>query len=507
MNEQQKKDSGRRKKNDLNLGTMVYGKVPPQAVEIEQAILGALMIDKSVYDMVSDILKPEMFYKESHIRICRAIHSLGKKSQPIDLLTVAEELRTTEELELIGGGYYLTTLTNSVVSGAHTIHHCRIIQQKYIQREIIKISGELISEAYEDSCDVFELTELAGKKMDEVNSIFTQRGTQQLLPGLVRSMQRIEMLRHQDNEITGVPSDFHKLDQITYGWQNTDLIILAARPSVGKTAFALNLARNAVMNKQKPTPTLFFSMEMSYDQLVNRIISSESEIWLEKIARGKMEDHEMKMLYTRGIQPLSNAKLYIDDTAALTVFELKSIARRMKRECGIGLIIVDYLQLMSGDTNDSKNREREISQISRNLKQMAKELNVPVIALSQLSREVEKRKGDQQMPKLSDLRESGAIEQDADMVMFLYRPEYHDVLANEMGESTQGLTYLSIAKHRNGKLANGNEAIQFRALLHIQKFVPWEQEVVHVNVGSKMGLGAGNWKPVSDIDSGESISF
>jgi replicative DNA helicase len=289
-----------------------------------------------------------------------------------------------------------------------------------------------------------------------------------------------------------VPTGFPSLDHITYGWQPTDLIILAARPSVGKTAFALNLARNAALHPRKSIPVGFFSLEMSAGQLVQRILSAESEIWLEKIARGRLQEHEMKQLYAKGIQRLAQAPIFIDDTAALNIFELRAKCRRLKNKHNVGLIIIDYLQLMSGTgENRNTNREQEISRISRDLKGLAKELQVPIIALSQLSREVEKRKEGSKMPQLSDLRESGAIEQDADMVMFLYRPEYYDINANEMGESNKGETHVRIAKHRNGSL----ETIKLKALLHIQKFIEEDGN----NFGTT-GLPPGNWKPVPDDD-------
>lgn len=273
---------------------------------------------------------------------------------------------------------------------------------------------------------------------------------------------------------------------MTYGWQNSDLIILAARPAVGKTAFALNLARNAALHPTKPTPVALFSLEMSSGQLVQRILSAESEIWLEKISRGRMEEHEMQQLYKKGIQRLSKAPIFIDDTAALNIFELRAKCRRLKSKHDIGLIIIDYLQLMTGGgEGKNSNREQEISQISRNLKGLAKELHVPIIALSQLSRDVEKRKDGNKIPQLSDLRESGAIEQDADMVLFLYRPEYYDITSNEFGESNKGETHVRIAKHRNGSLEN----IKLRALLHIQKFIDMEETDY-----TALGLPEGNWK-------------
>ena len=457
----------RRKSNSPDLSTMIYGKVPPQAKELEEAVLGAIMLEKGAFDAVIEILKPECFYVDANQRIFKAMQSLANKSQPIDILTVVEELRSREELDLVGGPYYVTKLTNAVVSSANIEAHSRIILQKFIQRELIRISGEIISDAYEDSTDVFDLLDQAESKIYEVTSTHLRNNYESIDSVLVKTIQRIEDLRHKNEDITGVPSGFPSLDKVTYGWQSTDLIILAARPAVGKTAFALNLARNAALHPTKPTPVAVFSLEMSAGQLVQRILAAESEIWLEKISRGKMEEHEMKQLYARGIQRLAQAPLFIDDTAALNIFELRAKCRRLKNANNIGLIIIDYLQLMSGTGDRNSNREQEISTISRSLKGLAKELQVPIIALSQLSREVEKRKDGNKMPQLSDLRESGAIEQDADMVCFLYRPEYYDITQDEMGDNNRGETHVRIAKHRNGSL----ETIKLRALLHIQKFI------------------------------------
>src|SRR5687767_11362321 len=483
------RDKKNRTQPALDLSTMIYGKVPPQAKELEEAVLGAIVLEKGAFDIVIETLKPECFYVDSNQRIFKAMQSLANKSQPIDILTVVEELRMREELDLVGGPYYVTKLTNTVVSSANIEAHARIILQKFIQRELIRISGEIISDAYEESTDVFDLLDDAESKIYKVTSEHLRNSVESIDAVLVKTIQRIEDMRSRNEDITGVPSGFAHLDKITYGWQSTDLIILAARPSVGKTAFALNLARNAALHPTKPTPVAFFSLEMSAGQLVQRILSAESEIWLEKISRGKLEEHEMKQLYARGIQRLAQAPIFVDDTPALNIFELRAKCRRLKNKHNIGLIIVDYLQLMSGTgENRNANREQEISNISRNLKALAKELNIPIIALSQLSREVEKRKEGNKMPQLSDLRESGAIEQDSDMVMFLYRPEYYDITTNEMGENNRGETHVRIAKHRNGSL----ETIKLKALLHIQKFV-------EDSGGDFTGVGLpGNWKPVPD---------
>ncbi|MDB5222671.1 MAG: dnaB [Chitinophagaceae bacterium] len=486
----------RRKSGSLDLGTMMYGKVPPQAKELEEAVLGAIMLEKSAFDTVVEILKPECFYVESNQRIYRAMQGLQQKNLPIDLLTVVEELKFREELDVVGGPYYVSKLTNAVVSSANIEAHSRIILQKFIQRELIRISGEIIGDAYEDSTDVFELLDEAESKLFEITNNHLRKDYASIDTVLVKTIQRIEDLRTRQDEISGVPTGFHLLDRLTYGWQPTDLIILAARPSVGKTAFALNLARNAALHPTKPTAVGFFSLEMSAGQLVQRILSAESEIWLEKIARGRLEEHEMKQLYKKGIERLASAPIHIDDTAALNIFELRAKCRRLKNKHNVGLIIIDYLQLMSGTSeNRNSNREQEISRISRDLKGLAKELNIPILALSQLSREVEKRgaKEGQKIPQLSDLRESGAIEQDADMVMFLYRPEYYDITANEMGESNKGETHVRIAKHRNGQL----DTIKLKALLHIQKFI----EEDGTDTSGQLPAG-GSWKPVSDVDGG-----
>lgn len=477
------KDRKKGRKPAIDLSTMVYGKVPPQAKDLEEAVLGAIMLEKSAFDTVIEILKPECFYVDANQRIFRAFQNLAQKSLPIDILTVVEELKTTGELDNVGGPYYVTKLTNAVVSTANIEAHSRIILQKFVQRELIRISGEIIGDAYEDSTDVFDLMDDAEDKIFQITNNFLKTDYKEMSSALAQTINRIDELRKRTEDISGVPSGFATLDRITYGWQPTDLIILAARPSVGKTAFALNLARNAAMHPTKPTAVGFFSLEMSAAQLVQRILSAESEILMEKIARGKLEEHEYQQLHRRGIARLEKAPIYIDDTAALNIFEFRAKARRLVNKHHVGLIIIDYLQLMSGSGERGANREQEISSISRNLKALAKELNIPIIALSQLSRAVENRK-ESKMPQLSDLRESGAIEQDADMVMFIYRPEYYEVMNNEMGESTRGETHIRIAKHRNGAL----DIVKLRALLHIQKFEEWDE-----NSGPTMG---GNWKPL-----------
>jgi replicative DNA helicase len=482
------RDKRNRRKSSPELNTLMFGKIPPQSRELEEAVLGAIMLEKNAFDQVVEILKPECFYVDAHQRIFKSMMDLAQKSMPIDLLTVVEELKFRTELDIVGGPYYISKLTNGVVSAANIEAHSRIILQKFIQRELIRISGEIIGDAYEDSTDVFDLLDEAESRLFEITNNHLRKNFDSIDVVIMKTIQRIDDMRNRAEDITGVPSGYPSLDAVTYGWQPSDLIILAARPSVGKTAFALNLARNAALHPTKPTSVALFSLEMSASQLVQRILSAESEIWLEKIARGKMEEHEMQQLYKKGIQRLSTAPIFIDDTAALNIFELRAKCRRLKSKHNVGLIIIDYLQLMSGSSdNRNSNREQEISTISRNLKGLAKELQVPIIALSQLSREVEKRKEGNKIPQLSDLRESGAIEQDADMVMFLYRPEYYDINSNEFGESNKGETHVRIAKHRNGSLEN----IKLKALLHIQKFVEADQD----DFGGPP-MGGGSWKPI-----------
>jgi replicative DNA helicase len=485
-----------KRKPTLNLDSVIYGKIPPQAKELEEAVLGAIMLEKSAFDTLTDTnLKPECFYVEAHQIIFTAMRDMQQRGIPIDILTVVEELKRVGKLEVVGGAYFVSKLTNMVVSTAHIDAHARIILQKFIQRELIKISGEIIGDAYEDSTDVFDLLDESETKMFNITNNYLKKNFEDITTVLAKTINRIDDLRNQKDDISGVPSGFDSLDKVTYGWQPTDLIILAARPSVGKTAFALNLARNAALHPTKPVGVGFFSLEMSASQLVLRILSAESGIHLEKISRGKLEDYEYAQLQTKGIKRLETAPLYIDDTAALNIFEFRAKARRLVNKHNVGLIIIDYLQLMSGNSDKGGNREQEISTISRNLKALAKELSIPIIALSQLSRAVETRKETNKVPQLSDLRESGAIEQDADMVMFIYRPEYHDITSNENGESVKGETHIRIAKHRNGSLEN----IKLKALLHIQKFeeIDGSEEVERL-------MGEGSWKSANSLPTNSS---
>lgn len=447
------------------MASMVYGKVPPQAKDLEENVLGSILNERPAVDIAVEILKPEHFYLEIHQVIFEAILNLYRSSVMVEIPSVAHELKRMGKLEDIGGPYHLTVISNKSTSWTNVEPYSRIIVQKYMQREMIRISGETITEAYDETADVFETLSDHDKKFTSLISGTLKTTFQSNDSALVKSIHRIEELRKLPDHITGIASGFNSLDRVTHGWQNTDLIIIAARPSVGKTAFALNLARNAAKHLKRPVPVAFFSLEMSTGQIMNRILAAESDIWLDKILSGRLSNEEMSVI-GQAAGRFSKAPIWWDDTAAMNLHEMRAKARRLKNKHSIGMIIIDYLQLMSGMNERGQNREQEISTISRGLKQLAKELEVPIIALSQLSRAVETRTGDKKMPQLSDLRESGAIEQDADMVMFLYRPEYYDINADGLGESTKGETHVKIAKHRNGSL----ETIKLRANLGIQKF-------------------------------------
>jgi len=428
----------------------LHGKTPPQDVEMEKVVLGALMLEKNALAEVVDLLTPAVFYHPGHQKIFSAIQRLFSASQPVDILTVTAELRKATDLEMVGGSYYVASLTNRVGSAANIEYHARILVQKHIQRALIQVSDKIIREAYEDSTDVFDLLDTAEKGIFEVSEGLIGKEIVPMKTLIGESIREVEAAKNHGSGITGVESGFTELDRVTSGWQKSDLVILAARPGMGKTAFVLSLARNAAVDFKKGIAV--FSLEMASLQLVNRLVSSETGISVEKMKKGQLEDHEFEQLNALSGK-LAEAPIYIDDTAALSVFQLRAKARRLKAQYDIQLIIIDYLQLMTvGGDNKTGNREQEISTISRNLKTIAKELNIPIIALSQLSRAVETRGGSKK-PMLSDLRESGAIEQDADMVCFIYRPDYYGLDVTEDGQPIPpGYTEIIIAKHRNGAL-------------------------------------------------------
>ncbi|MHC5353053.1 replicative DNA helicase [Myroides sp. LJL115] len=449
------------------------GKLPPQVIDLEEAVLGAMMIDKKGIDEVIDILQPEAFYKESHKYIFEAIDQLFVGNQPIDLLTVSSQLRTNGKLEAVGGEYYLVGLTQKITSSAHIEFHSRIILQKFIQRSLIRISNEIIEEAYDETSDVFNLLDKAEAKLYEVTQGNIKKSSETAQSLVAQAKKRIEEISTKEG-LSGLPTGFHKLDELTSGWQPSDLIIIAARPGMGKTAFVLSMARNIAIDAGQGVAV--FSLEMSSVQLITRLISSETGLSSEKLRTGKLEKHEWEQLNVK-VKDLERAPLYIDDTPSLSIFDLRAKARRLASQHGIKLIVIDYLQLMTagGNQKGGGNREQEISTISRNLKALAKELNIPVIALSQLSRAVETR-GTSKRPLLSDLRESGAIEQDADIVSFIYRPEYYkiDEWDDEERTPTQGQAEFIIAKHRNGGLDN----IRLKFLGQFGKFDNLEDDML-----------------------------
>ena len=440
------------------------GKLPPQALDLEQVVLGAMMIDKKGVDEVIDILSPEAFYKESHRYIFESVFKLFENSEPIDLLTVSSQLRKDGKLDMVGGDFYLISLTQKVSSSAHIEFHARIILQKFIQRSLIKISNEIIEEAYDETKDVFDLLDNAEAKLYEVTQGNVKKSTETAQSLVIQAKKKIEEISNKEG-LSGIPTGFTKLDRLTSGWQPSDLIIVAARPGMGKTALTLTMARNIAVDQN--IPVAFFSLEMSSVQLITRLISSETGLSSEKLRTGKLEKHEWEQLNVK-VKSLEKAPLFIDDTPSLSIFDLRAKARRLASQYGIKMIMIDYLQLMTaGGSQKGGNREQEISMISRNLKALAKELNVPVIALSQLSRAVETRGGSKR-PLLSDLRESGAIEQDADIVAFIYRPEYYKIEEwdDEDRSPTEGQGEFIVAKHRNGGLDN----IRLKFIGHLGKF-------------------------------------
>lgn len=439
------------------------GKVPPQAVQLEEAVLGAMMLDKECVNRVIDILRDESFYDERNQKVYGAIFDLfNKEGGRIDLLTVAEQLRTRGELDAIGGPFYLSQLTTRVASSAHVEEHARIVSQKHVQRELIRVSSDIIRDSYDDTVDVFDLLDRAENSLFQVTEGNLKKNFARMKDVVGEVVVNIENARKDTDGVSGVPSGFVDLDRITGGWQRANMIVLAARPGMGKTAFVLSMARN--MAVEFDIPVAVFSLEMSSAELVQRLVSSESGISGHKLRVGDLTDQEYQILHQR-VGRLEDAPLFIDDTPGLSVFDFRAKCRRLKAQHGIQMVIIDYLQLMSGSKENKGNREQEISMISRSIKGIAKELDVPIIALSQLSRMVENRGGDKK-PILSDLRESGAIEQDADIVSFIYRAEYYQIPHDEDGEPTENRAELIIAKNRHGS----TETVKFKFIKHLAKF-------------------------------------
>ena len=434
-----------------------YGRIPPQATDLEEAVLGALMIEKDAYSLVSEILRPQSFYEHRHQLLFTAITNLALKQQPIDLLTVKNELEREGTLDEVGGPFYITQLTSKVASAAHVEFHARIIAQKALARELITFTNGIQSKAFDETQDVDDLMQEAEGKLFEISQQNLKKDYTQIDPIIEEAFKQIQFAASRTTGLSGMESGFHDLDKMTSGWQNSDLVIIAARPAMGKTAFVLSMAKNMAVNYKYPVA--FFSLEMSNLQLVNRLIANTCEIESDKIRSGRLQPHEWERLDHK-LNDLLGAPLYVDDTPSLSVFELRTKARRLVREHGVKIIFIDYLQLMNASGMSYGNRQEEVSTISRSLKGLAKELNIPIIALSQLNRSVENRVGDKdnnqsnKRPQLSDLRESGAIEQDADMVCFIHRPEYYKIYTDENGNDMRGIAEIIIAKHRNGAVGD-----------------------------------------------------
>jgi len=448
---------------------MEAGKMPPHSPDLEKAVLGALMLDKEALVDAQEFLTPETFHNELHVKIFRAIHDISLRHEPIDMLTVAEELKRKGELDEVGGPYYLSQLTMTVGSAAHVVNHAMLLAQKYIQRQLITASAEIQRDAFQEDATIDELLDVAQQKIFEIAEGNIRRQTEHVATVLDKAMKDLEKLQQREDGLSGVPSGFTALDRMTLGWQAADLVIVAARPSMGKTAFVLSMARNMVVEHK--IPVAFFSLEMPSMQLAKRLMMSESGIESDKIRGGKkMELHEWQQLEA-SISNLVGSPLFIDDTPALSIYEFRSKARRLVLAHGIKVIVIDYLQLMTGPPEMQKGlREQEVSAISRSLKAVAKELNVPIIALSQLNRAVETRGGNKR-PQLSDLRESGAIEQDADLVLFIHRPEYYGITEDENGNPLRGVAEIIISKHRNGSVGD----VQLAFKHHQAKFTDLDE--------------------------------
>lgn len=466
------------------------GKVPPQSVELEKAVLGAIIVEQGGIDEVVDILMPESFYLEKHLMIFSAILEIFRKvpAEPIDYFTVKEELKKRGELDLIGGASYLVDLDRHIKTGANLEVYARKLQEYALKRQLIEVSYEIQREGYEDSQDAFELLDSIQQDLLELSEQTVRKSYASVKDILSNTIAELEGKRESGDGLTGIPSGYESLDRYTSGWQKGDLVILAARPGVGKTAFVINALRNAAVNFNKPVA--LFSMEMPSTQIMTRLLSLECELNSEAVRNGKLSEEDWQRVYNKA-KVLEKAPIFIDDSAGISITELRAKCRRLQNQYGISMIAIDYLQLMSANmgSRQSFNREQEISTISRNLKELAKELSIPVIVLSQLNRAVESRH--EKRPQLSDLRESGAIEQDADIVMFLYRPEYHNINENEAGENIEGLTELIIGKHRSGSQGTVN----LRFVKEYTRFTDWDDD------------GFAGLTPMSDLGGGGPDGF
>lgn len=438
------------------------GRVPPQAMDVEMSVLGAMLMEKEAISRALEILDETAFYKPAHVEIFKAIINLFERNEAADSITVVEELRRAGKLDTVGGPLYISDLTMHVTSAANVEYHAKIVLEKALLRSLISTSTEITSRAFNEQDDALDLLDEAENKIFQISEKRMKKTFTAMKDAVFSTMEMLESIHGKHSGVTGVPSGFTVLDSMTGGFQNSDMIIVAARPSMGKTAFVLSLARNAAVDHDKPIG--FFSLEMSAQQLVMRLICAEARVDAQSVRTGRLPEEQWRNLSTR-IGKLYNAKIFIDDTPALSILELRAKARRLKAEHNISMIIIDYLQLMAGPKN-AQSREQEISQISRSLKALAKELNIPVIALSQLNRAVET--SSDKRPMLSNLRESGAIEQDADVVLFIHRPEKFG-LTRDDGSSAEGIAEIIIGKQRNGptgevELAFVNQYARFENL-------------------------------------------
>ncbi len=435
-----------------------YAHIQPQAVDIERLVLGALMIDKDAFSIVSEILRPETFYEPRHQNIYKAVQSLNMAENPVDIMTVIEELKRQGTLEEVGGPTYIMDLSSHVASSAHIEYHAKILAQKFLARQLISFAGVIETKAFDETVDVDDLMQEAEGSLFELSQKNMRKDYTSIEPVIKEAIGIMQNAASNEGGLTGLPTGYGKLDDYTAGWQKSDLIIIAGRPAMGKTSFALSLAKNVAVDNNRPIA--FFSLEMNNVQLVNRLISNVCEIDGKKILNGQLDDEEWKRL-DNNVRRLQSAPIYIDDTEGISIFELRSKARRLVREKKVEMIMIDYLQLMNASGARFGNRQEEVSTISRSLKGLAKELNIPVIALSQLNRTLEGRDGiEGKRPQLSDLRESGAIEQDADMVLFVHRPEYYHLYVDEKGNDMHGMAQIIIAKHRKG--GTGDVLLKFR---------------------------------------------
>ena len=435
-----------------------YGHLQPQSLDIERVVLGALMIDKDAFSIVSEIIRPETFYEPRNQKIFHAIQTLNMEEKPVDIMTVAEQLRREGTLDEVGGPAYIVELSSHVASSAHIEYHAHVLAQKFLARQLISYASRVETNAFDETLDIDLVMQKAEGELFEISQKNMRQDYTQIDPVISQAVDILQKASASSGGLTGIPTGYGKLDDFTSGWQKSDLVIIAGRPAMGKTSFALSLAKNIAVDYREPIA--FFSLEMNNVQLVNRLISNVCEITGNKILNGQLSPDEWERL-DKNIRRLMGAPIYIDDTPGLSIFELRTKARRLVREKGVKIIMIDYLQLMNANGMRFSSRQEEVSVISRSLKGLAKELDIPILALSQLNRGVESREGlEGKRPQLSDLRESGAIEQDADMVLFVHRPEYYHIYQDDNGRDLRGMAQIIIAKHRKG--ATGDVLLTFR---------------------------------------------